>query len=101
MCTETKFVGQNEYRSSDSTWYRYKNDVKGNQVEPFRMILRKSNGTKVTGSDLSALSITNAEIQSDTLIGAFNIVTIDTTENPFIYAQRADTSSVACQSLPE
>jgi subtilisin family serine protease len=40
------------------------------------------------------LSITNAEIQSDTLIGAFNIVTIDTTENPFIYAQRADTSSI-------
>ena len=83
LLAEVFYLGDLEYREVDEKWFRFENNVQYDEIEPYRMIVRFSDGRNAHHSDFSEIGLQNISVESSELLGGYYVLEFDSFSNPF------------------
>lgn len=80
-------LGARSYKFEDSKWYNYSSGKKGDEIYPYRLIVRLQDHKKPSLDDFSHTGISDVKNISDRLFGDYYTIALDKKSDPFAAAK--------------
>lgn len=80
-------LGSRTYKLKDSKWYNYSSGQQGDEIYPYRLIVRLQNRQTPSPTDFLNLGILTEKIVSHSLFGDYHVVILNKKSDPMVAAK--------------